>query len=450
MMTFVVLEQLREDLEQSCWTEAATKRLGAGLAGPANLAPVRRVKRKYQQEGLHTEAAWVDKVVSAGLFLGQRRLSTWPDIPTDCCCPRCGAPHTEAHAFWHCPSLNTHEHPAVQNSQYLAPKARAQLAAARPQEAFWLRGLLPVNVVMGIEPPKLQQETVLEPAEAEMGYAGEVCTDGSGGRHTSRPFLRRCGWCAIQLTGSERLFAAYGPLPGSKQTSARAELYAVVQVAANMVGDVRLWTDHEAIPRILSSQPMLGKAELLENSDLWIMLRESLQHSVHKLEVRWINSHSDRDVKEHGIGHDPDIPMHAYEGNKLADDLARKGADEHEVDAQAAQQQIELEQEAEEVLRRLVVLALEGCREIGNVPKRPVTVARPRVTLQQEIEVMERITRHKALRLSNKSLHCLVCFAQLGREAQAIGVAENGLLFCCCAIVWYQATFHPHPRTERG
>ena len=146
------------------------------------------------------------------------------------------------------------------------------------------------------------------------------------------------------------------------------------------------------------------------------MLRDSLQHSVHKLEVRWINSHSDRDVKEHGIGHDPDIPMHAYEGNKLADDLARKGADEHEVDAQAAQQQIELEQEAEEVLRRLVVLALEGCRELGNVPKRPIAVARPRVTLQQEIEVMERITRHKALRLSNTSLHCLVCFPRSSVE----------------------------------
>ena len=58
-----------------------------------------------------------------------------------------------------------------------------------------------------------------------------------------------------------------------------------------MVGNVRLWTDHEAIPRIMSSQPMLHKAELLENSDLWILLRECLGKSDHTLEIRWINSH---------------------------------------------------------------------------------------------------------------------------------------------------------------
>ena len=100
----------------------------------------------------------------------------------------------------------------------------------------------------------------------------------------------------------------------------------------------------------------------------------------------------------------------------MADDVARAGADLHEVDAQAASQQAELEEEAEQILRRLVVLSLEGCRELGKLPRRPAATTSRRITVQQELEVAERITTHKAIRLGSRALHCLVCLSRSSVE----------------------------------
>ena len=55
--------QLRHRLEQTCWHEASLKRLGSGLAQAVpNLAPARNVKQQFVNEGLHTEAAYVEKL----------------------------------------------------------------------------------------------------------------------------------------------------------------------------------------------------------------------------------------------------------------------------------------------------------------------------------------------------------------------------------------------------
>ena len=68
--------------------------------------------------------------------------------------------------------------------------------------------------------------------------------DGSGGRHTRDPRLRRCDWAAvcIAFVHGEPVWqgAIYGGLPGSKQTTPRTELYALLQalLRAPSLGDV--------------------------------------------------------------------------------------------------------------------------------------------------------------------------------------------------------------------
>ena len=71
--------RLRDNLEEACWFEAATARLGSGLAmGPPNLAPLKKLKQKMNSDGDSISAGYVDKIACAGLYLGQRRQETWP------------------------------------------------------------------------------------------------------------------------------------------------------------------------------------------------------------------------------------------------------------------------------------------------------------------------------------------------------------------------------------
>ena len=75
---------MRDDLEEACWYEAASARLGSGLAaGPPNLAPLKKLKQQLLAGGNTTEANYVDKISCAGLYLCLRRQETWPEIDRD-------------------------------------------------------------------------------------------------------------------------------------------------------------------------------------------------------------------------------------------------------------------------------------------------------------------------------------------------------------------------------
>ena len=69
----------------------------------------------------------------------------------------------------------------------------------------------------------------------------------------------------------------------------------------------------------------------------------------------------------HGLGYNPEAPRLADVGNDLADDVAKAGARLHGVGQQAADQQLELEAMAEDVLIRLVTLEVDGCRKNGDM-----------------------------------------------------------------------------------
>eukprot|EP00969_Alexandrium_andersonii_P186316 8231046-Alexandrium_andersonii.AAC.1 len=66
---------------------------------------------------------------------------------------------------------------------------------------------------------------------------GIFATDGSGGRYTSSPRKRRCGWACVHLAPdcSDIMGSVWGPLP-DKQTVPRAELYALVMLLQRVAG----------------------------------------------------------------------------------------------------------------------------------------------------------------------------------------------------------------------
>eukprot|EP00969_Alexandrium_andersonii_P025681 1121389-Alexandrium_andersonii.AAC.1 len=71
--------------------------------------------------------------------------------------------------------------------------------------------------------------------------------DGSGGRHTADPRVRRCGWSCVCTKGhgegTNLDFAVLGTLEGWRQTVPRAELQAAVYAASITRGGLLLMTD---------------------------------------------------------------------------------------------------------------------------------------------------------------------------------------------------------------
>ena len=162
--------ELREDLESSVWAEAETKRLGAGITtcGRPSLAPIKKLKAYYISHGLAAQARWLERVVCGGCYFGARRAATWPSICDSCCCPQCGGEHDEKHVYWTCPQLKNNEVEEIASTICYTEEALRSLASPLPLESYWLRGLLPMQVVLGIEQPAQHQDILHQPPEEEV------------------------------------------------------------------------------------------------------------------------------------------------------------------------------------------------------------------------------------------------------------------------------------------
>ena len=86
-------------LTQQQWKAAAAKRLGGGLADGGYLGPIERVRSDMLAAGDHRGAHIVQKIATAGVFLGDRRAEAWPEH-CDGLCAQCGEREDEAHTYW--------------------------------------------------------------------------------------------------------------------------------------------------------------------------------------------------------------------------------------------------------------------------------------------------------------------------------------------------------------
>ena len=71
-----------------------------------------------------------------------------------------------------------------------------------PLRTMWLRGLVSKKGWPLEEPQEVYEW--IEGSRDKPAFKGKVCTDGSGGLHSSDTDQRRCGWAAVQVDPSKR------------------------------------------------------------------------------------------------------------------------------------------------------------------------------------------------------------------------------------------------------
>ena len=191
---------------------------------------------------------------------------------------------------------------------------------------------------------------------------GVYATDGSGGKHTKDPRLRRCGWAAVHITGQgldlKLQGAAWGPLPG-KQTVGRAELWAIIFLLHSAPGDLTVYLDCKSVyKRWAANNRNIKKSTSM--GDLWQLFWGALDQRDTELNLIWHPSHK---TAEQAVA--SSIPPSAYAANNAADKLAAMGAKQHQLDDTLVEQVKELDQLAAQVQDRLTTINLKVAGSLG-------------------------------------------------------------------------------------
>ena len=233
------------------WERAALHRQGGGLKGGGDLTIPKRFRRKIQDpkgKGLFDMVA-----TGAGWTPARKHQAGYNH---DGKCPYCGAPDADTlHMVWQCPVVCTKLGMDREETQHLESLPFKEGMTEQEKEEGWARGNPPPEMVAfwtrGI-PPKLDHLeapfTRLNPpahkgiqwlgkkpdelTPAELASIADIGTDGSGGKASSDPRIRRGGWAWIALDKEGQFVTgAHAQLEGDeeewKQTVHRAELRAL-------------------------------------------------------------------------------------------------------------------------------------------------------------------------------------------------------------------------------
>ena len=142
-----------------------------------------------------------------------------------------------------------------------------------------------------------------------------VFTDGSGGKNTSDPRLRRCGW-AWNIPGPNGPTCGVSGNMTGPQTVPRAELKALIEFIlelehAQHITDVTIYSDCKMVVDLFNAG-----IERCKLSNLWEMWRDfwgpfnSLHHRMKSFTILKVKSHSDN------------VPTDLKYGNDMADKYA--------------------------------------------------------------------------------------------------------------------------------
>ena len=183
--------------------------------------------------------------------------------------------------------------------------------------------------------------------------------------------MARAGWGVYYGDGSPRNTAR--KLKGAIQTSYRAEVRAVLHAVAGARENTMVVIDCKAVVRLLQS--LLDGAHLPSNvadADLWGQIAQLVRGQENAYKVRWMPSHLD----DHKIGPQkrakyPDMVISDQDvkANAAADDLARNGANAHEVNIQwvyLEEEQIRITEAAQYMATRIWDKFLRDCNDAGN------------------------------------------------------------------------------------
>ena len=198
--------------------------------------------------------------------------------------------------------------------------------------------------------------------------SGTYYSDGSGGKHTRYPTLRRCGVGLACLSGNQFAWGAYLALPGRVQTVLRADIFAIFLLClfAERGATLTLVTDSFTAFRVLAHPTSWPSSHL----SLWLSIRSIISTKQLVLSPRWIRSHQ----LTLGII----APLQHVIGNECADVMAGKGAALASVLPSEASTFFHYRDVVSRVQRRLVYVLGElisqfprASRKVAELPKVP-------------------------------------------------------------------------------
>eukprot|EP00973_Karenia_brevis_P048939 6787627-Karenia_brevis.AAC.1 len=222
--------ELQQSLLTKMWEAAAGHRHGQGMELGVDCTGISKQYMYLANKGLMSQAGLLIAIAAGALWPMQRRAETYP---VENVCPLCGSHnHDEQHMFWECSEINRQDDHRITRSNYLIPQARA--AKEHGEVAcYFLRGLMPIKWTLPSEEPRgttvpLGSGSMLPRLEYIKMY-----TDGSGGRNSNDPRIRRCGWAWVVVRRGTDIIThgEAGHLPGAQwqQTVPRSELHALTQ-----------------------------------------------------------------------------------------------------------------------------------------------------------------------------------------------------------------------------
>ena len=151
---------------------------------------------------------------------------------------------------------------------------------------------------------------------------GKYGTDGSAGKFSSIPELRRCGCAAVALDIAEKVTVLRGlscPLPGEVQTVPRAELYGFFTVVRNVShGLVEIVSDSKVNVDIYNK----GRETALKatNYDIWQEIFKHIDTKTLSVKISWVQGHLDTKESKYWFS-DSDF-LHNFYADILADEAA--------------------------------------------------------------------------------------------------------------------------------
>ena len=407
-----ILHQVAKAAELREQRHAAAQHLGAGMQMGIDISPAKKFIQQLRSSNQHKTAGTATAVVAAGCWF-KNRVGT--DEPGKLCriCQR--EEESEQHLFWQCHTDHLVragcDKEILEESDHLRRMASDQLAN---QACLWCRGILPMARLDIPDPAFSNPEAVMEGMDI---FVGDVCTDGTGGLHSSNSALRRCAWAAVKpdhTVDSEFWLGVWGPLLGKQQTVPRAELTAIIEVVKRLAGPTTIWTDHKNISDIFNGdlRTSVGRA----NSDLWEQLLDHLQEKAIPVKVRWVPSHSD----EHAEGPAPWIPPLIFLGNAEADRLAGDAVKSQEVENHIAVQVKEQQALAATILNRIVhitevVLGIgkkEDLQKVRQQRRSMFTEASARGPALKELVYEAKLVTDHQLFGAGRGLHCRKCWTR--------------------------------------
>ena len=162
--------------------------------------------------------------------------------------------------------------------------------------------------------------------------------DGSGGRFTSDPRLRRCGWAMVAIRpvddfDFQYLGHALGGVPG-RQTTPRAEAMAILFTLLHTIGTATYFCDNQGVAEGFNKG---DKYNPLTNCMLWDAIHKArcsrYQAGNGFLEVVWIESHQTYEqAMNAGYQH------FGWIANSYADALASRASKERELPSEYIQE----------------------------------------------------------------------------------------------------------------